>query len=51
MGCVRKKFMNFAKFINFFLLFCSAHGPQGRTLRKTKGIFSKAHVLGKNIEF
>ena len=32
------------------LLFCSAHGPLGRTLRKTKGIFSDAHVVGKNIE-
>ena len=30
-----------------FLPFCSAHGPEGRTLRKTKGNFRDVHAAAK----
>ncbi len=35
-------------FADFFLPFCSA--PPEAALRKTRGIFRKAHVLAKNIK-
>ena len=38
-GNVQKKSVNSAEFTDFFLPFCCAHAPKGRTLAKQKVIF------------
>ena len=49
-GTCGPRVVNSAEFTPGVLPFCSAHGPKGRTLRKTKGDFSDVHAAGKIVE-